>query len=187
VQELTERVIRLTPRFLDDPFVDTVQAKEGYALALNEGEALVNHPREAVPGYFRTFEQDVLARQPFSVRYETAIYTAWLEYGAEPLVTTGAALKLALHFENQLRKPQWLTLRWHLPAGWQMTPAAQVNLVLPHYIGGHVGIATAEFSLTPGELSAARTDLFVDITSDGHHTRLVIPVTLLTAAAGISL
>lgn len=187
VEELTERVIRLTPRFLDDKFVDTVAAREGYALALNEGEALYNKPREAVPGYFRTFEADVLKRQPFQVRYETPIYTAWLDYGTEPLARAGEPLKLNLHFENLLRKPQWLTLRWHLPAGWQMAPAPQVSLVLPHYIGGHVGIATSEFSVTPGELAAARSDLFVDITSDGHHTRLVIPVTLLTAAQGMSL
>ncbi|MBE0698380.1 MAG: hypothetical protein IH586_15805, partial [Anaerolineaceae bacterium] len=133
------------------------------------------------------FEEDVLARQPFSVRFETPIYTAWLEYGAEPMIRSGEPLQLNLHFENMLRKPQWLTVRWHLPEGWQITPAAQVNLVLPHYIGGHVGIATAEFNVTPGELSAARSDLFADITSDGHHTRLVIPVTLLSAATGKSL
>lgn len=187
VQELTERVIRLTPRFLDDQYVDTVGAKEGYALLLLQGDALQNHPRQMVPGTFRTFEEDVLSRQPFTVRYETPIYTAWLEYCAEPLVRAGDTLKLVLHFENQLRKPQWLTIRWHLQDGWQVAPAPEASLVLPHHIGGHVGIATAEFALTPLELTRARTDLFVDISSDGRHTRLVIPVTLLTRSEGISL
>ena len=186
VQELTERVVRLAPRFIDDAYVDLVNAKEGYGLLLNEGDALYNKPHEAVPGIFRTFEQDILAKQPFTVRYETPIYTAWLEYGGDPLIKSGEPLHLKLQFENQTRKPQWLTLKWDTPEGWQISPSAQVNVSLPHYIGGYVGMATAEFVLTPPELKQARSDLFVDISSDSHHTRLIIPVTLLTAAEGSS-
>lgn len=70
VQELTERVIRLAPRFIDDAFVDLVNAKEGYRLLLHDGDALYNKPREVVPGMYRTFEEDVLAFQPFSVRFK---------------------------------------------------------------------------------------------------------------------
>lgn len=187
VQDLTTRVVRLTPRFLDDKYVETVDVKEGYALKLNEGEELFNKPREVVPGYFRTFEDEMLARQPFTPRYETPIYTAWLDYGTEPMARTGEAVKLTLHFENLLRKPQWITVRWQLPAGWQISPAPQGSLVLPHHIGGHVGIASAEVTITPGEISQARYDLLADISSDGHHTRLIIPVTLLAATQGTSL
>jgi len=77
-------------------------------------------------------------------------------------------------------------MKWHLPAGWQVSPSAQTNLMLTHYIGGLVGIGAVEFTLTPGELTEARYDLLLDISSQGHHTRLVIPVTLLSAAAGTS-
>ena len=133
------------------------------------------------------FEEEVLMRQPFSVRYEPPIYTAWLEYSAEPLERAGDPLKLVLHFENYLSKLQWLTMRGHLPVGWQISPALQVNLVLPHYIGGPVGNAMAEFTVTPGEISVVRSDMFVDISSDSRHKRLVIPITLLTAASGASL
>ena len=184
IQELTERVIRLAPRFIDDAYVDLVNAQNGYSLLLNEGEALRNKPHEAVPGFFRTFEEDVLGRQPFMVRYETPIYTVWLQYGQEPLVKSGEPIAISLQFENQLRKPQWLTLSWHTPEGWQISPSAQVNVSLPHYIGGWVGIAKAEFTLIPPQLNQFRSDLFVDVISDGHHTRLVIPVTLLTASQG---
>ena len=187
VHDLTERVIRLTPRFLEDRYVDLIHAREGYNLLLNEGDHLFNRPWEAVPGHFRTFEQDVLMRQPFQVRYETPIYTAWVEYDGDPLVKNGEPYKITLHFENLLRKPQWLTCRWHLPAGWSVAPAAQSNLMLLHYIGGQVGIARAEFTLMPETLCAARSDLFVDIESNSRHTRLVIPITLLTASSGSSL
>lgn len=186
VQELTERVIRLTPRFIDDAYVDLVNAQEGYALMLLEGEALCNKPREVVPGIFRTFEQDVLDMQPFSVRFETPIYTVWLKYGQEPLLKAGESIKICLQFENMLRKPQWLSLSWHVPQGWSVAPAAQVNVSLTHPIGGWVGVATAEFTISAEEIKQARSDLFIDVQSDGHHTHLVIPVTLLSAADGVA-
>ncbi len=186
IQELTDRIIRQTPRFLDDRFVDAVNAKEGYAILLNESLALYNQPRELVAGYSRTFEEDVLQRQPFSVRYETPLYTAWLEYRSEPLIRSGEPIQLILHLENQLRKPQWLGLRWHLPPSWQVSPAPETNLSLTHNIGGWAAIGKAEFVITPGELTQARYDLFLDVQSQGRHTRLVIPVTFLTAADGSS-
>ena len=186
VHDLTDRVLRQTPRFLDERFVETVGAKEGYAVLLNEGKALYNQPRELVPGTFRTFAEDVLHRQPFSVRYETPLMTAWLEYGQEPLIKNGEPIALTLHVENALRKPQWITLRWHLPEGWQISPAVESSLSLTHNIGGWIAIGKAEFTLTPGDLRQSRYDLFLDIQSQSRHTRLIIPVTLLTAANGSS-
>ena len=51
VQELTERVIRLAPRFIDDAYVDLVNAQNGYSLLLNEGEALRNKPHECARAF----------------------------------------------------------------------------------------------------------------------------------------
>jgi hypothetical protein len=185
IDELTDRVVRLAPRFLDDKYVDVVSG-EGYSLLLNEGEELTKSSRQLTPNYERTFDQDVLSRQPFSPRYECPLFTAWMEYSSAPLMTSGEPIKLTLHFENAFRRPQWLSMKWHLPADWQVSPSRQSTLMLTHYIGGLTGIGHAEFTLTPGELTEPRYDIFVDISSNGHHTRLVIPVTLLTAAAGES-
>jgi hypothetical protein len=185
IDDLTERVIRLAPRFLDDWFVDTING-EGYSLLLNEGDDLTKSNRQMTPTYARTFDQDVLSRQPFSPRYESPLFTAWLEYGSEPMLKPEQPVHLTLHLENAFRRPQWLTLKWHVPAGWQVSPSVQSTLMLTHHIGGLLGIGKAEFVITPGELTEARHDLLLDITSQGHHTHLVIPVTLLSAAAGIS-
>lgn len=186
IAELTGRVVRLAPRFLDDAYVNTLSG-EGYSLLLHEGEALTCQNRRLTPNQERSFAQDVLARQPLSVRLETAIFTAWLEYAREPLLRSGEPVKLTLHFENAFRQPQWLTIRWHVPEGWQVTPTAQSNLMLTHHIGGLTGIGKADFTITPGELSQARYDLFADITSQGRHTRLIVPITLLVDAGGESL
>jgi ADP-ribosylglycohydrolase len=187
IGELTERVVRLAPHFLEPAYVD-VLTRQGYALKMSEGQALYSQPQQLTPTYSRTFADWVLARQPFTVRYESPLYTAWLDYGGEPAAQAGQPLNMALHFENAFRKPQWLEIRWHLPQGWRVSPGPQTNLMLPHYIGGLVGIAEAKFTLTPPDvLDQARYDLFIDVASQGRHTRTLIPVTLLSMADGTGL
>ena len=184
VQDLTERVIRLTPRFLDNAYVDVVNAKEGYALCLNGGEDLYNRPHKLSLDIESNFEEDVLRRQPFMVRYENPLYTVWLDYGSEPKVCAGQPAKFKLYFKNAIRQPQWLEMCWRLPDGWQITPAPQTNIMLPQHNFGLIGTAQAEFTITPGTLNQSRYDVMVDIRSEGRHTRCIIPVTLLAAADG---
>lgn len=154
---------------------------------MREGEALNCQSRQlVVVGGTRTFQEDLLSRQPFQVRYENPLYTAWLEYGSEPVIESGEPFRFTLHFENSLRKPQWLTIRWILPDGWAITPGLETCLALTHNIGGWMGLAKADFTVIPGETLSAREDLYIDIRSEARHTRLVIPVTLLNKAAGAS-
>ena len=186
IQELSARVVRLAPRFMELDHVDLLSGQGGFGLLLNEGKDLMSQPRKLSPEVERTFLEEVLACQPFKVRFETPLYTAWLDYGGDPLVSSGKPVTLKLQFSNAIPNPQWLQITWHIPAGWQAAPAPQTTLMLPQANFGLIGQARAEFTLTPGELYQPRYDLFVDIRSQSRHTRLVIPVTLLTAANGIS-
>ena len=45
VEEMTERVVHLTPRFLGSESVDVVGPTDGYHIRMREGEALRCHPR----------------------------------------------------------------------------------------------------------------------------------------------
>ncbi len=116
----------------------------------------------------------------------TPIYTAWLDYSSEPVAREGQTVKIHLQFRNAIPNPQWLELNWHLPEGWLIAPDAKTTLVLPQYTSGLLGNAEVDFSIIPGVLTQPRYDLFLDVKSNGRHTRCVIPVTLLTAANGVS-
>jgi hypothetical protein len=186
IDELSNRVLRLAPRFLDLADVDLFHAKEGYAISMRESDGLKSAPRKLSPEVERTFVEEVLSRQPWMVRYDTPIYTAWLDYAGDPLVSTGKPVVLRLLFENTTPNPQWLEISWHLPAGWQAAPAVRTTLMLPQPTFGLIGQARAEFTFMPGELNQSRFDLLADIRSQGRHTRLVIPVSLLTASNGES-
>ena len=178
VQDLTERVIRLAPRFLDSAYVDVVNAREGYSLLLNNANGLDCQPIKLGFEVEGTFTEEVLARQPFMVRYDTPIYTAWLDYGSEPGLHAGQPVSLKLHFKNTIPQPQRLEIRWRLPEGWHVSPASDTSIVLPQNNGGLLGLNTVDFSLNLGENQRLHEDALVDIRSQGRHTRLIIPVTL---------
>jgi hypothetical protein len=186
IQDLTDRVVRLAPRFMDLADVNVETGKEGFELQMVEADQLKNKPQIISPEAVRTFQTDVLARQPFQVRYETPLYTAWLDYCGEPVVRAGEPVKLHIQFRNGTPNPQWLDMAWVLPEGWTMSPATKATLALPQYNYGLLGNAEADFEITPGELTQARYDLFLSVKSQGRHTHLVIPVTLLAAAKGMS-
>jgi hypothetical protein len=119
-----------------------------------------------------------LARQPFCVRHDFVLFSALLDYQGEPVIQPGVARTLRLTVENQFFKQQWLTVRWHLPAGWKVSPGPAISLPLEQY-HCNVGTCSIEFTLEAGELNEPRYDLVLQIQSLGHHSQGLIPVTLL--------
>jgi ADP-ribosylglycohydrolase len=186
IDELTDHILKLAPRFLDLEDVDLLSTDHGYRLKLLEGDALrsvgpdLSDPHGAAR-YFDSYLQNKHNR-PFAVRYETPLYYAWLDYGAEPYVVDGQPLELKLHLHNRQRNfPLWLTLHWSLPEGWAVSPSRESWLFLSHQ--AFTGQADATFTLTPSAVKQARHDLYLDIRIQGRHSRLVIPVTLFAMAS----
>jgi ADP-ribosylglycohydrolase len=177
VEEMTERVMHLTPRFLGSEWVDVVGPADGYQIRMHEGEALRCHPRRINAFVERSFLEQ-LARQPFCVRHDFVLFSALLDYQGEPVIQPGVARTLRLTVENQFFKQQWLTVRWHLPAGWKVSPGPAISLPLEQY-HCNVGTCSIEFTLEAGELNEPRYDLVLQIQSLGHHSQGLIPVTLL--------
>lgn len=177
VPELTERILRLAPIFLGSALCDTMDSTPGYTIEMREGDNLFNHPAIVNAWVERKFE-DLLFQSPFVVKHDFVIFKASLDYGGEPYIHVGVPKTLKLKLENNLFMQQWLNLNWHLPAGWEILPGPKTSLSLEQY---HCNIATAEveFTLICDELTQARYDLVLQITSNGRHTQGLIPVVLM--------
>jgi hypothetical protein len=177
VEEMTERVLQLTPRFLGSEWVDVMGQTAGYQVQMHTAEALRHHPRRVNAFVERSFIE-FLEHQPFCVRQDFVLFNTMLDYQGDPFIQPGVPRKLRLTVENQFFKQQWLSVRWHLPAGWRVTPGPALSLPLEQFHCND-GVRSIEFTLEAGELSEARYDLVLQITSLGHHSQGLIPVTLL--------
>jgi ADP-ribosylglycohydrolase len=181
VEEMTERILQLTPRFLGSEWVDVMTPTAGYEIRMHSGEELRHQPRRVNAFVERSFTEQ-LARQPFCVRHDFILFNTLLDYQGEPFIQPGVPRKLRLTVENQFFKQQWLTVRWHLPAGWKVSPGPAVSLPLEQY-HCNVGTRSVEFNLEAGELNEPRYDLVLQIRSIGHPSQGLIPVVLLNVPA----
>lgn len=179
VDELTERVLRQAPIWLG-PKVCDLLAPTGYTIDMLEGEALYAHPQRWGAFIRRGFDE-ILARQPFTVEHDYHLFNALLDYGKEPYIQESVPFTLRLTIDNHLSRQQWLRLAWHLPDGWEITPAPVLALPLEQY-GATTGRSVVEFTLTPHGLNQDRYNLVLEIGSLGHVELPLIPVVLLTGS-----
>lgn len=182
VSELTDRVIVLAPRFARLSDLDVNGALPGYRLQMRDADDLSN--REPERSYLRPepeYNELHFVHRPFAVRYETPIYYLWFDYQDKPFLSVGGERTVSLHFHNRLEFPQWLQLRWIVPDGWEVLQGQTNRLMLEHHFGA--GRADAAFTLRRDESATTADDLYLDITSEGRPTRLVVPVTFGTASA----
>jgi len=177
IDELTERVMRLAPLWLGPQYCD-VLAPGGYTIEMLEGEALLAHPQRVGMFVRRGFE-DILARQPFTAVHDFHLLSAMVDYQGEPYIQEGVPRALKVTIENHHNRQQWLRLAWHLPAGWEISPAPSLALPLEQR-GAVNGRSVAEFSITPHGLDRERYTLVLEIGSQGHVELPLVPVVLLT-------
>lgn len=177
VDELTDRVIRLTPLFLGSDFCDTIGSANGYSVKTLEPQFLFNHPVR-INSYACYRFEDELMLQPFQVKHRFILFDVVVNYYEEPYVRESEMKKFRLTIENNMRIQQWLEIKWYLPDGWQIAPSEEVSLSLEQY-HGNIGRAEVEFEITPAGLNRARYDLVVEIRSNGRHSKGLIPIVLL--------
>ena len=175
VDELTDRLLRLTPTFLGPGRCDVLSGP-GYTVTVRTPEEMFCRER-AINAYFGTSFFETLSRSPFVVRTESTLYTALLDYGGEPFIRAGEPRTLRLTVVNGFLMQQWLRIRWHCPADWTVTPGRMAEDTLESYYCNE-GKTTFTFTFTAETLTDSRFDLAAEISSVGHHTRTFVPVTL---------
>lgn len=178
VDELTERILTIVPEFLGWQRCRFNTEEAGYTLTVLEADQLICHDQYINPWHNRNFHA-TLMESPFAVHYDFLLYKAVLDYGREPFIREDEKYTFILKLENVYQFPQWLTFRWHLPAGWTVTPGREVACSLESWYCAN-GSEQRTFTLTPHDLTQARYDIVLEITSQGHHTKGFIPVVLYT-------
>ncbi len=179
IDELTERIMKLVPRFINLRDIDFFTGANGYALQLKEGEQLYNKTPKRGPFHIEATYDDYQANhKPFALRYDTPLYNAWFDFNGEPFLNQNDIREVKLHFHNRLEFPLWLQFKWILPEGWQVSPATESSMMLSHHF--YTGQSDVSFKITHGGETKPKYDLYLDIITEGRHTRLVIPVTFYT-------
>ena len=90
-------------------------------------------------------------------------------------ISEGKEKRVALHFENNLHKQQWLTIKWHLPPEWTVTTGRESSFCLDQIHSGAC-IGSLESVLTPNGLTSGKYSVIIEIVSNGRLSPVLIPV-----------
>lgn len=180
VDELTERILTIVPEFLGWRVARFNTEEAGYTLTVLEADQLICHDQYINPWHNRNFHA-TLMESPFAVHYDFLLYKAVLDYGREPFIREDEKYTFILKLENVYQFPQWLTFRWHLPAGWTVTPGREVACSLESWYCAN-GSEQRTFTLTPHDLTQARYDIVLEITSQGHIQKDLFPLFCIPTA-----
>lgn len=176
IDELVQRVAIQMQRFMnpqDLAFGDNL----GIEAILADESRQCYEPERVGCWYARDYRRTFT--NPFMVKHTSHPFDVYVDYHEEPYIAEDVTKKFTLTFENNLLRQQWLHATLHLPEGWEVTPARSlaINLEQAHC---NVPLARVAIEITPHNLTQARYDLILQVTSDGHHTQSLIPIVLLT-------
>ena len=124
------------------------------------------------------FPKDTLKKQPFGVTKRNVLFDVTVDYIDGITIKDGEEKKLALHIENNLKKQQWVTVTWHVPIEWTVSPCIETVVNLNQAHGGSA-LNMAEYTITPNGLNKGKYDIILEVISNGRLSKMFIPVTFI--------
>jgi len=177
ISDLTDRVVRLMPTFLERSF-DLI-AEEGAVLHLREGKDLYDALRLQKGRFYAPTFKDYILHHDKSIYSENRILKTKLICRDGLNVQNDVPLRFTFEVLNPLWRQQWLAFHWDLPEGWEVSTGRDFSLNLDNFDG--VRQMNFSFTVTPHDLQQAVYDLNLRVSSAGRPSALFIPIKLFNS------
>ncbi len=174
VTELTDRVCNIMPVFLSG-FYDVMNGN----IAMNSTDDLVcknKYRATFVPENFK----DIFAGNTPTVTYENMFLKMLVHCKDGINVNEDQALGFELEALNLIPCQQWLNVRIFMPSEWECSAGREfaINLDQPHAGFGKEKVA---LEIIPHNITSAKTDIVIEISSVGKLGKMYIPLSLFRA------
>ncbi len=117
-----------------------------------------------------------LSKKPeYFTEMNTPLVKIVTAYDSEPTIAPFEEKKITLIFKNNMVSQKNFSCRWIVPEGWSVSGKKTISL---NYLPCE-GTLDAEFIITAGETVEAKNKLVAEISCDGQHETIYIPVTFL--------
>lgn len=174
ISNLTERVCNLMPVFL--LYYCDVLSENGMEIRMESGKRLMAQNKKT--GVYDSVSfRDKLRNREYSVKRDGVIFNALLKYNDGMHIKPGREKKFSLTIINNIHCQQWLTAKWHVPEGWEVSPCVETAVCIDQEHGG-TAVNHSEFTVTPYTITRGRNDLILELSSNGRVSKMFIPVTL---------
>lgn len=171
VDELSERILRAVPRFLDSERCD-VFAEGGYSVYAREDLFCRDRKVKRLPGIGMGYNpRPIIAHEqfgPMTVRKDNHMFTLYLEHEDGVFLKAGKPLRLKLYAEaTPYAHHQWLNIRINAPESLQVLPGRTFSMPL-HYTNSTMSeLDLRVYSENPDFCYA---DVVIEVWIEGRHT-----------------
>ena len=158
-----------------DYIIDTLPLTlRSRVIQITEGDTELD---EAVTQQFYGDKLDLTHKPEYFTVHESPLLKVVVEYDSAPVIEPMEEKTIRLAVRNLLPSQRILTCRWILPEGWKVEGRRTIPINRRVMVAGPA--KEAEYRITAGELVEACNRLVVELTCDGQHDVMYIPVVLL--------
>jgi len=183
VTELTDRVLRATPRFLDVYSIDILN-EGGYTINCHEGDRLYNPVYNSPVGHAADeIPRDLTIRElvdlsPYTVRHHFTTHQVMIGYGEDNHFNSRELkkIKVTIMNSNVMKQQMWCKLRIYAPDGVYLPSGAGFSLPLGTFFGEK---SEAVIEIDASDFCGERLELIIDISFEGRHTSTPVKAVLL--------
>ena len=184
VTELCSRICRLVPVFLRSPR-ESIRSMNYYTVSETGQIGIITRGKGELADrkeYYGIFERKETKfhyeRQPYAIKESNTLYEATLDTVDGISIHEGVQKKFVLEFNNKRITQHWVTVKWNLPAGWEVSPGRETAVFLDQQHGG-TRITERVYWITPRNLDTSRVEISVEIWTNSRVSTLFFPLTLV--------
>lgn len=178
--QLTDIVMNMLSVTLHQPFNGRLSA---YPAVVHDGEtdfSQLNADQYAGSA----FAEALMRRKRYSFEAENLLVNALVEFDEEPRLTPNGEITGNITIRNKTFPEQkHYQLEWILPEGWQASGRRALyynpSTLIQYQPGEPMPGTSAAFTLTAGEIVAAKNELLLKISVTGRSLPLIIPINIL--------
>lgn len=183
VEELTERVLRQIPIFLEAEYCDFMYGGNGFIL--NTAEELMCEKEDLyIEGCFVSqpmLVHELLETSPFMVKRNCGTVNVWIDYMGKPFIKAGETKKVRLLItrSNVIDHQQFLNIKLYMQPGVTVAQGRYVSVALQE---GYGAKAEIYLDITAETIEEPKVEILADISVAGRHTDNIIKILLFPEA-----
>jgi len=187
INDLTERILRLTPWFLGSQFCDILTGSEGYTVDLKEGLDLYCHKGyEFVPGINAhgcenaLTTEELLKLSSSAVQFRFLLFHVVVDYIDNPYIKIGEGKKIKLIIRDNksfgAHNQQWITVKWYMREGVSIFPNKECSFFMQTLYNVKKEL---EFEVLIEEFTGSKIEMLIDVSVNGRHSSGIIKVVFI--------
>lgn len=170
--ELTDRILRLTPFFLGSDICD-ILSDGGYTI--KTADDLCYNENEGSWWVASGLQQDANIN-PYEIRFDFEMLSVVLDYKELPLFTANQTKKFGFKLRSTHGYQEYINMKFHCPEGVSVVGGNECSCYMYQF---YHAMSELEFAVEIGEYTGNKIEILLELSIEGRPNKNYIPIVLI--------